>query len=170
MTIPDTIPQLEDIIKLPRTHEQLIPADYIDMNGHVNVMYYTHLGNMGIQNFFKVIKLPFDKFARGERGFFALRQVINYLSEIRQGEHVAVHTGLAAFDQKRLHFFHYIVNLSRQKVASSDERLAMYIDMNTRRSASFEPETVENLMKAQEFFAGTGWKPQFSGAIQIKES
>ena len=79
-----------------------------------------------------------------------------------------MHTGLFGHDAKRIHFIHYIVNLRKQNIASIDERLAIYIDMTTRRSATFEPDIIESLDKAVERFAGLGWKPELSGAIKLK--
>jgi acyl-CoA thioesterase FadM len=108
-----------------------------------------------------------DKIASGERGFFALKQVISYLSELRVGEHVALHTGLVNYDRKRLHFIHHIVNLTRKRVASVDERVAMYMDLKVRRSAEFEPETLEKLKATLTRFRALDWQPQLSGAIQL---
>ncbi len=163
-------PLLEQVLSLPRTHQHTIGPDFIDQNGHMNVMFYTALGNEGIGPFIKSLGLPSDTFEEGRRGMFALRQVISYLAELRQGEEVAVHTGLVGHDAKRLHFVHYIVSLNRQQLASSDERVAMYMDMTTRRSAVFRPDATECLARARATFAASGWKPELSGAIRLKES
>jgi len=160
---------LEQVLKLPRTHEQVIPADYLDFNGHMNVMYYTHVGNMGIRTFMENVGIVWERFKSGERGSFALRQVISYLNELREGERVALHTGLANYDNKRLHFVHYIVSLDKNQIASVDERLAIYIDMSTRRTTSFEPDVLGNLAKAKAYFDSLGWQPELSGAIKLKE-
>ena len=122
---------------------------------------------MGIRLFFQLLGIPNDTIISGERGFFALKQVISYLSELRVGEHVALHTGLVNYDRKRLHFIHHIVNLSRKRVASIDERLAMYMDLKVRRSAEFEPETLEKLRGTLASFNAMDWQPQLSGAIQL---
>lgn len=159
---------LEQVLRLPRFYEQEVPAEYIDYNGHMNVMYYTGVGNEAILNFFNYLGLGENYLPERNRGFFALRQVLSYFSEIRQGERLAVHTGLAGYDRKRLHFIHYVVNLSRNIIASSDERVAMYIDLSVRRSTEFEPDILETLAKIKENFASTGWQPELSGAIQLK--
>jgi acyl-CoA thioesterase FadM len=90
------------------------------------------------------------------------------MNEIRVGEHIAVHTGLVEVDSKRIHFIHYIVNLTHMRVSSSDERVAMYMNMSERRGASWEPEIREKLEQARSFYKSLAWEPELSGAIQLK--
>lgn len=168
---------LEQVLKLPVMFEQTIPTSFLDGNGHMNMMYYTDLGNRALYAFFTdvgIFKAKRDKvfhtedFAKRDRSTFALQQFLNYLREVREGDEVAVHSGLIGYDAKRLHFMHYVVNRTRQTIASSDERLAIYIDMNTRRSTPFEPDILERLAAAQARYDSLGWKPQLSGAIKLK--
>lgn len=64
---------------------------------------------------------------------------------------------------------HYIISLTHNQVAAYDERLAMYIDMNVRRSTNFEPEILAQLEPLKQKHAATGWQPQLSGAIQLRK-
>lgn len=159
---------LEQALKLPRTHGQIIPADYMDLNGHMNVMYYTHVGNMALKYFFNSLGIHRQLFQPGKRGMFALRQVISYVSELREGEEIEVHSGLIDYDHKRIHFMHYIISLTHNRVAAYDERLAMYIDMSVRRSTNFEPTILEQLEPIKQAHHATGWNPPLSGAIQLR--
>jgi acyl-CoA thioester hydrolase len=161
---------LEQALKLPCTHQQVIPPDYMDLNGHMNVMYYTHVGNMALHNFFDSMGLHKQLFQPGLRGMFALRQVISYVNELREGEEIELHSGLVDYDHKRIHFMHYIVSLTNNRVAAYDERLAMYIDMSVRRSTTFEPEILEQLEPLKLSQQAAGWKPQLSGAIQLRKN
>ncbi len=160
---------LEQVLKLPRCIELEIPEDYLDAYRHVNMMYYTLIGNLGWRLFFDELGLPREHFTERQHGTFALRQFISYLNELKEGDQIAVHGGLVDYDTKRLHFIFYIVNLSSHKLASSDERLIMYIDMATRRSTTFEPEIMAQLEKARAKHAALGWEPPLSGAISVKK-
>ena len=161
---------LEQALQLPLTHRQGIPAEYMDLNGHMNVMYYTHVGNMALRQFFDSMGLHNQLFVPGKRGMFALRQVISYLNELREGEEIEVHSGLIDYDRKRIHFMHYIINLTTNRLAAYDERLAMYIDMSVRRSTNFEPEILEQLETLKQQHHANGWNPTLSGAIQLKKN
>ena len=39
---------LDDVRQLPVTHRQTIPEEYLDVMGHMNVMWYTHLFGEGM--------------------------------------------------------------------------------------------------------------------------
>ncbi len=158
---------LEQALKLPRTHGQTIPADYMDLNGHMNVMYYTHVGNMALQYFFQSLGIHRQLFQPGKRGMFALRQVISYVNELREGEEIEIHSGLIDYDHKRIHFMHYIISLTYNRLAAYDERLAMYMDMSVRRSTTFEPPILEQLEPIKQAHHASGWRPAVSGAIQL---
>ncbi len=173
MTAPNQATSLlEQVLKLPRTYKMIIPTDYLDANGHMNVMYYTDVGNQALIYFFRETGLNNGMDRQGAetrtRGMFALRQVLTYMNELRAGEEVAVHSGIVGYDSKRVHFMHYIVSLTHNRVASSDERVAIYIDLTVRRSTSFEPELLSNLEKFKAKYANLGWQPEVSGAIQLK--
>lgn len=158
---------LEQVLKLPKTHEMEVPEDYIDANGHLNMAYYTFIANHGFRGFFEVIGLKREKMHAEQRSTFALRQVISYLNELKEGDLVSVHSGLVDFDSKRLHFIYYIVNVTEHKLASTDERSALYIDMSKRRATEFDPETLENFARVRAAHAALGWKPELSGAIHL---
>ena len=160
---------LEQVLKLPRTAELEIPEDYLDSNRHVNMMYYTLIGNLGWRTFFDQLGFHRDQFQTRERSTFVLKQMLSYLNELKEEDRVAVHSGLVDYDTKRLHFFYYVVNLTTHKLACIDERLVMYIDMTTRRSATFDQEIIDQLENVKAAHAVTGWKPELSGAIQLKK-
>lgn len=160
---------LEQVLQLPVTLELTVPADYLDGNGHMNMMYYTGVGNMALRRFHHISGLPTAKFKAGERSMFAIRQVLSYLSECREGDKIEVHSGVLGHDARRIHFFHYVVNLTNNRLSSTDERLAIYIDMTTRRSTVFEPDVVVQLDEAIAKFTDIGWTPELSGAIKLKK-
>ncbi|HEX2914574.1 MAG TPA: thioesterase family protein [Chloroflexia bacterium] len=169
----DALALFEQVTRLPRTYEAEVPPEYLDLNGHMNVMYYTHVGNLGLGKFFSGVGIyssgTEDTYHQVRRGMFALKQIISYLNELREGEKLAVHSGMVDYDSKRMHFFHYIVSLTYERVAAVDERLAMYVDLGTRRSTSFEPHILRQLEEMRLFYAATGWQPELSGAIKLKE-
>ncbi len=160
---------LEQVLKLPRIAEMEIPEDYLDSNGHVNMMYFTLISNMGWRAFFEELGLPREHFSARQRSTFALRQYISYFNELREGDRVAVHGGLLGFDSKRVHFMYYIVNLTTGKLASGDERLILYVDMVSRHAASFDPEIMAHLEEVHARHASLGWKPELSGAMGVKK-
>lgn len=160
---------LEQVLKLPATFEMEVPSEYLDRNGHVNMGHYSNIANRGMGHFMQMLGLHHDYFTEGKRGFFALRQVLSFLNEMHVGDQISVHAGLVDFDPKRLHFMLYIVNHTRHKLASSDERLAMLVDLTTRKSTTYEPEIVATFEKIKAEHYASGWIPELSGAISLKK-
>jgi acyl-CoA thioester hydrolase len=159
---------LEQALTLPRYSTMIIPPDYLDFNGHVNVMYYSMIGNIGTHNFWEELGLSNQlKRSGGTRSTFMLRQVLNYVNELQQEEEIAIHAGLYDFDPRKLHYFVYTISLTNQRLACVDERLEICIDMTTRRSTAFDPEVLAVCEEIKARHAALGWKPKPSGAIRL---
>ncbi len=161
---------LEQVLKLPCVAELEIPEDYLDSNGHMNMMYFTLVANLGWKEFFHELGLPRERMLADHRSTFALRQFISYFNELKVGDKVAVYGQLVDYDSKRVHFIFHIVNMSSHKLASSDERLIMYMDMNTRRSATFAPDVLTQMEQVKARYDALDVKPELSGAIKIGKS
>ncbi len=160
---------LAQVLKLPKIAEQEIVEDYLDSNGHVNMMYFTMIANMGWRAFFDELGMQREHLIASHRSTFALRQYISYYNELREGDRVAVHGGLVDFDDKRVHFVYYIVNTTTHKLASGDERLILYMDMQSRKAATFEPSVLLQLEKVRLEHLALGWRPELSGAMKVKK-
>ena len=66
-----------------------------------------------------------------------LRQVVDYLAEVREGDTVAVYGRLVGFTPKRLHNKYWMYNETRASVAAASEVLVTCADLNARRTAPF---------------------------------
>src|SRR5688572_1401099 len=126
---------------LPVTHRAEIPESYMDMMGHMNIMWYTHLFAHAMGGVFKLTGMDRDYFAANQAGCFALQQFVCYLAEVRAGEQVTVRTRLLGRSPKRMHLMHFLVKESGEVLASTAEILAAHVDMRTRRTSPF-PETL----------------------------
>jgi acyl-CoA thioesterase FadM len=145
-----------------------IPGDYIDRNQHMNMMYYTPIANEGLRRFFGHLGVDLPALRAGGQSMVVARQVLLYRHEVLQGERVAVHGGLHAFDASRLHYFLYTVSLDHGRIACVDERLGVCIDSQRRRSGAFPAAFLARLEEARQACAATGWQAEPSGAIRIR--
>ena len=128
---------LQQLQALPVYYRETIPADYLDAMGHMNVRWYMALFDQATWSFFETIQLTADYIQRYHAGAFALRQFINYFSEIQAGQTVALRTRLLGRSEKRFHFMHFMINESTERVASTFESLGTHADLEKRRSAPF---------------------------------
>src|SRR5688572_15500286 len=132
--------KFEMLEPLPETFRITIPESYHDILGHMNIQYYVHIYERATWGLFDHMGMTLEALQAKQAGAFALKQFIQYLSEVQAGETVTVRSRLLGFSAKRLHFFHFMVKESTLNIASTFEVLATYVDMTTRRSAAFPPD------------------------------
>ena len=89
---------------LPLTHQAVIPEDYLDMMGHMNVMWYTHLFSLAVGGLYQRIGLWREYFEANQAGSFLLEAHVRHLSEVRVGQSVTIRTRMLARSAQRLHF------------------------------------------------------------------
>src|ERR1044071_507298 len=82
--------EIMDLTALPITHRAVIPDDYLDVMGHMNVMWYTHLFSLGAWGLFQMVGLNRAYFGANHAGSFALAQHFRYVKEVRAGQHVTI--------------------------------------------------------------------------------
>lgn len=158
---------LDQLSALPLYYRQTIPETYMDAMGHMNVRWYMTLFDEATWRFFEDLGLTATYFETHHAGGFALRQFINYWSEIRAGQNVAVRTRLLGRTAKRFHFMHFILNESSGQAAASLESLGTHADLKKRRSSPL-PEEITRRMDAHLQRNGLlDWQAPVCGAISL---
>ncbi len=156
---------IELVRALPRTYTATIPGDYLDDMGHMNVMWYTHLFSMAMGGMLQLIGLTPEHVQQRHGGSFALESHIRYLSEVRVGHSIQVHTRLLGRSAKRYHVLHAMINQEKQDLAATFEAVGAYIDMRTRRMADFPPEIAEPLDRLIEQHRQLQWTAPVCGIM-----
>ena len=80
-----------------------------------------------------------------EIGNFALEQHIRYLAEILLDDRVGVYIRLVDLSPKRAYFMGFLVNETREELASTVEVVMMNVDIKQRRGAPFPPPAYAQL-------------------------
>lgn len=132
--------QLEQVQALPFHVRATIPADYLDVFGHMNIQFYLKIFSDSVFDMCAQMGMNEAYFLSSGRGMYALEQHIKYMAEVRAGETVATYSRFFGRNEKRVHFMHFMVNETEQKVAATIEIMALHVDRETKRAASFAPE------------------------------
>ena len=156
---------IHELQQLPLTHQATIPEEYIDVMGHMNVMWYTHLFGFGICNTFLLIGLNRDYCETNQAGAFALKQYVNYWLEVRAGEQISIRTRLLGRSPKRLHLIHFMIKDSNGALAATSEVLITHIDMRARRSSLFLSPVSEEIDRIVQEHSTLPWSPPLAGPI-----
>jgi acyl-CoA thioesterase FadM/ketosteroid isomerase-like protein len=155
--------ELAEAQGLELTVEARVESRFLDAMGHMNVAWYVHLFDRGVWMFFERHGLDEQYRRQANRGMFALEENVRYLSELREGQPLHVHTGVLEVRPKTLLLLQYMLDRDAEKVAAVREVVAAHIDLATRRSAPF-PEAVRARLLAAP--AATGARPLTEAAAQ----
>ena len=155
-----------DLKDLPVTHEAVIPENYLDDMGHVNVMWYTHLFSCGTVKLFELHGMNDEYFIQRNAGSFALEAHVRYLAELRVGKRISVRSRAVGRTQKRFHNLHFVVNEDYNVIAATGEFVGAHIDMAHRCMAPI-PEDIAR--KWDDLIAEhnkVGWDPPLCGYMR----
>ena len=135
---PPTIP-LDQIITLPLLYRATIPPAYRDMMGHMNIRWYMLLYDEAGIPLFDMFGQTLDYYSRNNTGAFDLEHHIHYLAEVRISDTVAIYGRLLGRTDKRLHYMMFMVNETRDTLASTFECVNSHADLSVRRTSPYPP-------------------------------
>jgi acyl-CoA thioester hydrolase len=159
-------PSLEQVRELPVQLEYVIPPEWEDRNGHVNVQYYLALFELGGWKVLEEIGVDEDWFNRHRYSFFDLEHHLHYLAEIGIGDRVTTYNRIVGKSDKRFHGLYLVVNESRERLAATLEYVSNGVDMGARRSAPMPGELSRGLEKLCERHRALSWEPPLCGLIK----
>lgn len=154
-----------DYSKLPVTNQKTIPSDYLDLMGHMNVMWYTHLFDTATFNFFELFDFGRAYHTQTGNGSFALEQHTRYLAEVRQGQRVTVRTRALGRTAKRFHFMHFMLNDDTGKLAATTELVGTHVDMSVRRTSAMPEHITASFDEILSVHVGLDWEAPVCGAM-----
>lgn len=161
---------IEDVRRLPCLAEEVVPDEWLDEYGHMNVRYYMEMWGRGAGAFMRELGLDFKEAATRDVGYWLLRQVLDYLAEVRAGETVAVYGRVVDRTDKMLHNKYWLVNETRNRIAATSEVLVGRADLRIRRLAAFPAEEIALVDRHLAEFNALDWDPEPSGAIELIRS
>ena len=158
---------LERLAALPVYHRESISADYLDAMGHMNVRWYMALFDTSVWNFFISHGLDETYFEQKHMGVFALKHFIQYFSEVKAGETVAMRIRLLGRTEKRFHFMNFMINETEGTLAAVMEVLGTHADLKLRKAAPM-PRGISQKFDARiAADRRLDWEAPVSGAIYL---
>ena len=114
------------------TYAGAVRPEWIDPNGHMNVAYYTLTFDHATSGLYDVLGLGYGDIARTDRSVFAVETHLVYLRELREGEPIGFATQLLGHDDKRLHYYHEMIQPEEGVLAATSENIGVHVDMTVR--------------------------------------
>lgn len=160
-----TPPSLDQIRTLPREGGGTVPPEWIDQNGHMNILRYVEQASWAVWRGLGRFGAGEDYIAERGLSFFTVGQHIDYLGELREGEELAIHVGYVEQSDKALRGVAYVVDLARDRLACVFEATYVHVSMETRRAASV-PEDVAAALAVQ--VAGCAWLAPYATGLSLQ--
>ena len=130
-------------------HRDVVRAEWIDHNGHMNMGYYLVVFDLATDQWFRYVGL--DETHRRAQGVttFCLEAHVTYHREVRQGDALRFTTRLLGHDAKRIHYFHEMYHATDGFLAATNELMSLHVSVETRRAAPMAPAVLERLSRIQ---------------------
>jgi acyl-CoA thioester hydrolase len=121
-------------------HEDVVRAEWVDVNGHMNLAYYIVVFDHATDTVFDALDIGTAYRERTGNSSFVVETHTLYEQEVTVGERLRVTTRLLGVDEKRLHMFHEMFRAGSDERVAAHELMCLHIDMRTRRTAPFPPD------------------------------
>jgi len=167
MPLKRDTPTVQNVRKLPTDFTIVVPKEWEDQNGHVNVQHYFGLYDLGGWQMMTRLGFDDDYRAKNMSGIFDLENHITYHAEISIGDTVSVHNRLLDCNNKFLQGMFFVVNDTQDKLAAYIEYLSVHVDMKTRRSASFQKDFSSKLAELRSQHSALDWAAPVCGLYSL---
>lgn len=136
---------LQQVRKLPCHLETEVTEEFIDYNGHMNVLEYLRLGALALEKRLESVGVT-EEYRRERRtSTFAVEHHLTYQSEIHLGATVRAYPQLLARRGKVGHMFVYLIDETRDRLAGTVEAVFVHTHMDERRAVSF-PDDITSVL------------------------
>ncbi len=161
------LPTYDQVTQLPARVEQVVPPEFIDENGHMNIRHYFDAASHAL--WYLNIALGMDESYNVDRGLslFTVEQHFRYFSEMNLGDRFTVHSRLLERSSKVLHGMSFVVSPESRAVACTFEATYIHVDMKTRRSVEIPDDLAarfdDEIARGDEL----GWAAPVCGAMGV---
>jgi len=158
-------PDLDQVRELPVQLDYVIPPEWEDRNGHVNVQFYLTLFELGGWKILEEMGCDEAWMRQEQYSFFDLEHHLNYLAEIVVGDRVTAYNRVVGLSDKRFHGLYLMVNETRGRLAGALEYISNGVDMRQRRTAPMPLELSESLGRLYARHQQLSWQPPLCGVM-----
>jgi acyl-CoA thioester hydrolase len=148
-------------------YRDVVRADWIDDNRHMNMGYYVVVFDLATDEFMRWIGLDAAHRRARDVTTFCLEAHVTYHREVREGDPLRFTTQLLAHDAKRLHYVHAMYHATDGYLAATNELMSLHIALATRRGASMAPDVLARLAVIQKAHDALPRPPQIGHVIGL---
>ena len=122
---------------------QKIIKEWTDYNNHMNLSYYILIFDLGAEVILSKFKMGEHSAKTTKKSTMVVETHTTYNQEVNEGDEVDVFISYFDHDNKRLQYKLEMYDKAKNTLSATTEILALYIDLNIRKVAEFEPEKIK---------------------------
>ena len=120
-----------------------IIKEWTDYNNHMNLSYYILVFDLGAEVILSKFNMGEHSAKTTKKSTMVVETHTTYNQEVKEGDEVDVFISYFDHDNKRLQYKLEMYDKSKNTLSAMTEILALYIDLNIRKVAEFEPEKIK---------------------------
>ncbi len=160
-------PSVEEVRQLPQQMSMIVPEDWEDRNGHVNVQYYLTLYELGGYEVMQEAGLAVDYFKQNQYGLFDFEHHLCFRAELHVGDRVSTYNRILSMHQKRFQGMYFILNDTRDQLACTIEYITAGVDLQTRRTIAFPDDLYQGMQNVMQRHQALDWPAPVCGSISV---
>jgi acyl-CoA thioester hydrolase len=164
----DTTPGFDQVVSLPAVSEGTVTPDFIDLNGHMNILHYLDYLAWGADTICSNAGIDVEYRHERRMGVFAAEHHLNYYRELREGEKFSVHVRPIERSDKALHLVAMLLDRTNDRLACTLETILVHVDMDSRRATPIPADIAAGLDREFAAYAGVDWPVPLCGAMRLR--
>ena len=145
-------------------------AEWIDYNGHMNVVYYTQTFDNSLDFFLEeILGIGETHAIKEKQGPFVLQAHYHYLNEMSVNEEFNVRLLVVDCDQKRMHLCLDIFSKKRKQVIAVAEKILINVNLNIRKVQHYPSWAYERLLKIKNTHKNASFPKVLGKKISLKK-
>jgi acyl-CoA thioester hydrolase len=163
-----SLPTYEQISQIPAIFDRVVPEEYIDENGHMNIGDYFRLCSYALWNTTIEAGLDDRYIEEHHQSMFTVEQHMRYYGELRLGQRFTVHTRLLERSARSVHGMSFVVDQEKRALACTQEATLVHVSTATRSSVDL-PEGIGKALDVQIADGNAlGWTAPVCGAMGVR--
>jgi acyl-CoA thioester hydrolase len=127
-----------------RLHQAVVPAAWVDYNGHMSEWCYLLTFGDNADAFFRFVGIDEGYRARG-RSLYTVQTHLHHRREASEGDNLRMTLRVLDCDLKRVHIFHEMFLGDSDLVLATAEQMLVHVDTEAGRSAPMPPDLAQRL-------------------------
>lgn len=164
------LPTAEQVEQLPAEIVRVVPPEFEDLNGHMNIRHYFEVQTSAVAKLFGRMGYEYRPGSNRTRGPFTLDQALHYHREVMVGAEISSHLRLVRRTDRVLHGMAFLLDRQQRRLANTLEFVLGNVDISQRRMAPYDDDMAARVDEEIARGAGLDWEVPAFGGLGVRET